>query len=152
MRARAWIRITPRAGDPLPNCAPKSPTALARDYIMVIDDSEIDSQWVAAKLRIVFGREGRIERSHGLGGSLVKIERSPPAAIFLDDFLPPRETALSTMPLIRQVGYKGPIVVFSGLMTPRRAQALMAAGACDAIAKDELDSERLLLALGRAQS
>lgn len=122
----------------------------AKSYILVLDDNPTDAQWLAVKLRLVVGRDVRIEQSQALGGSLVAIERRPPAILFLDDFLPPRETALTTMPLIRRIGYAGPIIVFSGVMTSRRAHLLLAAGACDAVAKDDLDSERIAVALDRA--
>ena len=63
-----------------------------------------------------------------------------PNVIFLDHMLPPQNHAAKIFPYLRAVGYQGPIVVFSGMVSQRLRRELVAAGAFDVLHKDDLNS------------
>ena len=67
--------------------------------------------------------------------------------VFLDDYLKPTDRAVHTIPFLRRAGYTGPIVVLSGMLDKGRKIELLAAGADQAIHKDDINSTRLGVAL-----
>ena len=98
----------------------------------------------------MFGYNLAVRRAKTLGSALDCVIECKPDLVFLDDILPPSDTASNTIPFLRRCGYEGPIIVVSGEMTRRRRQELTAAGAADVMHKDDLDSVRVSEALNAA--
>lgn len=111
--------------------------------ILVIEDDNTDAERLTAKLHVLFGYDTGIRCAGDLEQAIACIEEQEPHLIFLDDILKPSLTALQAIPQLRSAGYKGPIIVVSGLVTHSRRSCLLANGASDAIHKDDIDSVRL---------
>ena len=77
---------------------------------------------------------------------------SEPCLVFLDDILKPSATPSQAIPLLRNAGYAGPIIVVSGQVTHSRRSSLLADGASDVIHKDDVDSVRVAEAIARVQA
>lgn len=133
--------------------AKKSDLARARQQlpvpsdVLIIDDNSFDADTLRAILHMLFGYEIRLRRAKTLGSALDSIIERKPELVFLDDILPPNDTAIETIPFMRRCGYNGPIIVVSGEVTRQRRMELMAAGAGDVVHKDDLDSVRVTEAL-----
>jgi CheY-like chemotaxis protein len=112
--------------------------------VHIIDDSRFDAEVLASNLRKVVGRDVRIAIS--LAASNLKSEWGGryPDVVFIDDRLGHGATALSVMPQLRRMGFDGPMVAVSGLLTPRRRGELVRAGASDVLHKDDFNSLRLI--------
>lgn len=111
--------------------------------ILVIDDEHIDADRLMATLRVVFGYEAEITHAASLSDAIAHLVNAKPALVFLDDILKPSTDASQAIPLLREAGYDGPIIVVSGQVTHARATSLIAAGASDVIHKDDVDSVRV---------
>lgn len=118
--------------------------------ILIVEDENFDANRLQATLHLVMGRETVVRRAATLGAALDCIIERRPDMVFLDDYLKPNDTALQTIPFLRHAGYEGPIVVVSGEVDRARRVELRAAGAVDAIHKDDLDSTKVSEALGCA--
>lgn len=118
--------------------------------VLIIDDNNFDADSLRATLNMMFGYELTLRRAKTLGSALDCVIERKPDLIFLDDILPPSDTASTTIPFLRRCGYEAAIVVVSGEMNRNRRLELLNAGAIDVIHKDDLDSVRLSEALGRA--
>lgn len=118
--------------------------------ILIVEDENFDANRLQATLHLVLGREATIRRAATLGSALDGIIAAQPDLLFLDDYLKPNDTALQTIPFLRHAGYDGPIIVVSGEVDRARRVELRAAGAVDAIHKDDLDSTKVFEALARA--
>ena len=115
--------------------------------VLVIDDSAIDANAVGALLRCAFGRDIIVRHATNLMRAKNMLLEGLPAAILLDDILPPRDRAESSMAILRQSGYSGPIIVLSGEMTRLRRLNLLQAGALSVLHKDDLNATALAQAL-----
>ena len=114
------------------------------ESILIIDDNESEANIIRANLHILFGYDGiniRDARTIGLAMDLIMEEM--PDMIFLDDILPPSETATDTLPLIKRCNYTGPIIIVSGLLNVERRLKLSEAGATHILHKDNMDSVSL---------
>jgi DNA-binding NarL/FixJ family response regulator len=118
--------------------------------VLIVDDNNFDADSLRATLNMMFAYGLTLRRAKTLGSALDCVIERKPDLVFLDDILPPSDTASTTIPFLRRCGYEGSIVVVSGEMTRRRKQELLNAGASDVIHKDDLDSVRLSEALSRA--
>lgn len=117
--------------------------------VLIIDDNNFDADSLRATLNMMFGYGLTLRRAKTLGSALDCVIERKPDLVFLDDILPPSDTASTTIPFLRRCGYEDGIVVVSGEMTRTRRQELLSAGASDVIHKDDLDSVRISEALGR---
>lgn len=115
--------------------------------VLIIDDSNFDADSLRASLNMMFGYTLELRRARTLGSALDSVIAKKPDLVFLDDILPPSDTASETIPFLRRGGYDGPIIVVSGEVTRSRRLVLLAAGAVDVIHKDDIDSVRLSEAL-----
>jgi CheY-like chemotaxis protein len=115
--------------------------------VLIVDDNNFDADSLRASLNMMFGYALTLRRAKTLGSALDCVIERKPDLVFLDDILPPSDTASTTIPFLRRCGYEAPIIVVSGEMTRTRRQALIAAGADDVIHKDEVDSVRISEAL-----
>ena len=115
--------------------------------VLIVDDNNFDADSLRASLNMMFGYTLELRRAKTLGSALDAVIAKTPDLIFLDDILPPSDTASETIPFLRRGGYSGPIIVVSGEVTRRRRLVLLAAGATDVIHKDDIDSVRLSEAL-----
>ena len=118
--------------------------------VLIVDDNTFDADSLRATLNMMFGYSLTLRRAKTLGSALDCVIERKPDLVFLDDILPPSDTASTTIPFLRRCGYEGPIVVVSGEMTRQRRHELAVAGAADIIHKDDLDSVRISEALNRA--
>ena len=118
--------------------------------VLIVDDNTFDADSLRATLNMMFGYSLTLRRSKTLGSALDCVIERKPDLVFLDDILPPSDTASNTIPFLRRCGYEGPIIVVSGEMTRNRRRELVTAGAADVIHKDDLDSVRISEALKRA--
>jgi DNA-binding NarL/FixJ family response regulator len=119
--------------------------------ILIIEDETLDAERLSATLRVLFGYETQIRWASTLGDAVNRILAQTPCAVFLDDILKPSTTASQAIPLLRNAGYAGAIIVVSGQMTHSRRSSLLAAGASDVIHKDDVDSVRVAEALASLQ-
>jgi CheY-like chemotaxis protein len=117
--------------------------------ILVIEDEHLDAERLTATLRVVFGYDMQIRWASTLGEAVDAVTSARPSLVFLDDILKPSADAAQAMPLLRNAGYAGPIIVVSGQVTHSRRSNLLANGASDVIHKDDVDSVRVAEALAR---
>jgi DNA-binding NarL/FixJ family response regulator len=75
------------------------------------------------------------------------ILEKPPEILLIDDNLDQRTKAETTFAKAQSLGYFGPIIIISGMLTRQRLIQLGRLGAVDIIHKDDLDSTRLREAL-----
>lgn len=124
-------------------------TNIAFKDILFVEDETMDADRMRATLRAMFGYDLEVRRATTLGSALDCVIERKPDLIFLDDHLPPKDNASLTIPFLRRCGYDGPIVIVSGLLTPRRAAELTRAGAAAAMHKDKVDSGSIEEALAK---
>lgn len=115
--------------------------------ILIVEDETLDAERLSATLRVLFGYETQIRVASSLGDAIDRVIEQTPCVLFLDDILKPSATASQAIPLLREAGYAGAIIVVSGQVTHARRSGLIAAGANDVIHKDDLDSVRVAEAL-----
>lgn len=112
--------------------------------VHIIDDSRFDADVLASNLRKVLGRDVRIGISLAAANLKSQWSERHPDVVFIDDRLGQGTTALTVMPLLRRMGYIGPMVAVSGLLTPQRRAELVRAGASGTLHKDDYHSLRLI--------
>ncbi len=115
--------------------------------ILIVEDETFAAERLTATLRVLFGYDTVIRCASSLGDAVDRVKEQKPCVLFLDDILKPSTTASQSIPLLREAGYTGPIVVVSGEVTHSRRSNLLASGASDVIHKDDLDSVRVSEAL-----
>lgn len=115
--------------------------------ILIVEDENLDADRLSATLRVLFGYDTQIRCASTLGDAVDRVIEQKPCVLFLDDILKPSATASQAIPLLRDAGYVGPIVVVSGQVTHARRSRLLADGASDVIHKDDVDSVRVAEAL-----
>jgi CheY-like chemotaxis protein len=115
--------------------------------ILIVEDETHDAERLSATLRVLFGYETQIRRASTLGDAVNCVIEQKPCVLFLDDILKPSTTASQAIPLLREAGYTGPIIIVSGQVTHPRRSSLLADGASDVIHKDDVDSVRVAQAL-----
>ena len=117
--------------------------------ILIVEDEAMDADRLRATLRAMFGYDLSVRRATTLGSALDCVIERKPDLIFLDDHLPPKDNASLTIPFLRRCNYDGPIVIVSGMLTPKRAAELTRAGAAAAMHKDKVDSGSIEEALAK---
>ncbi len=115
--------------------------------ILIIEDETLDAERLSATLHVLFGYETQIRWASTLGDAVDRVIEQKPCVLFLDDILKPSATASQAIPMLREAGYAGPIVIVSGQVTYSRRSSLLADGASDVIHKDDVDSVRVAEAL-----
>lgn len=115
--------------------------------VLVVDDSETDTNRLIATLRVIFGYDLNIRTAATLAIALDRVIEAKPDLIFLDDVLKPSDSATETIPYLRHANYEGAIIVISGQVTRSRQAELRSCGATEIIHKDDVDSVRLSEAL-----
>ena len=135
--------------------ARKSALAIARagkpafEDILLVEDKDKEAARLTSTLNVIFNRTASIRRATTLAKALDAVIAKKPDLIFLDDILPPNDNALLTIPFVRRCGYEGPIVVVSSELTRQRRALLLAAGAIDAVHKDDVDGIEIEEALSK---
>ncbi|MFM1816537.1 MAG: Response regulator receiver domain [Pseudomonadota bacterium] len=119
------------------------------ESVLVVDDVSADADRIRATLSIIFGHDIKVRHARTLNSALDCVLDELPGVILLDDYLKPSDTALTSIPMIRRAGYDGAIVVVSGQLDRHRHRDLLAAGAKEAIHKDDLNSVRILETLNK---
>jgi CheY-like chemotaxis protein len=128
----------------------------AFERVCIIDDRALDADVLAGLLRRILGRDLNIE----IAKSILTLHTSwatvRPDLVFLDDRLGHLGTASMHIPTLRRLGYNGPIVIISGMMSRQRRAEMIGAGAVEALHKDDVDAlvmmDLLLRLLGPAQA
>jgi DNA-binding response OmpR family regulator len=106
--------------------------------IQIIDDTALDGNVLAGLLRKALGYEVAILVARGFGPVRGQWADGLPDLLFLDDRLGPSGSANIHLPQVRRMGFAGPIVVMSGLMTRERRAEVVRLGAFDGVHKDDL--------------
>ena len=119
--------------------------------ILVVDDSADDATVLSLGLRILFGQSLTPRLAGSVGAMKAAVRQRLPDLIFLDDLIEQSRAELS-IPVLRSLGYDGPIIVVSSLVTRMRLAELTRLGAVDVIHKDDLESSRLREAILKALS
>lgn len=112
--------------------------------IQIVDDNKFDGDVLASALRKVLGREVEIEIARTVNALHRQWASTRPDLLFLDDRLGPSGNATSTLPVIRKIGYDGPVIVVSGMMTRERRTMVVKLGAFDTLHKDDFDTLSLI--------
>jgi DNA-binding NarL/FixJ family response regulator len=120
--------------------------------VLIVEDENLDAERLRGTLRSMFGYALEVRRATTLGSALDSVIERKPDLIFLDDHLPPKDNASITIPFLRRCNYDGPIIIVSGLLSPRRAAELTKLGAVVAIHKDKLDSGTIEEAIARVHA
>jgi CheY-like chemotaxis protein len=108
--------------------------------IQVVDDDQFDADVLASLLRKLLGPAVRIEQSKSINALPRQWAGGLPDLIFLDDRLGHIGTANTAVPLLRKLGFAGPIVVTSGLLSRQRRMEVMRLGVAATLHKDDLDT------------
>ena len=111
--------------------------------ILIIDDIVVQSTRLAAMVRGVFGFETKVRVANSLQAGLQAVLASMPDLILLDDVLRPTDTAMSSLPKLRQAGCTGCMVVISAEVETRRSAELIKLGAVDVVHRDDLNGARI---------
>jgi CheY-like chemotaxis protein len=111
--------------------------------VLVVEDDDTDARRLRATLTLIFGRDAEVRHAATLNSAVDRVIERCPEIVFLDDRLPPSDTALQSIPFLRRAGYTGPLIIVSSVVTRVRRRELIAAGADDVIHKDDVDSVRL---------
>lgn len=114
------------------------------DRIQIVDDDQFDADVLAGNLRKILGREIVIDIVRSINALHKKWSEALPDLVFLDDRLGHTGNALTTLPLIRKIGFQGPVIVVSGMMTRQRRTAVMQAGAFETLHKDDFETLSLI--------
>lgn len=112
--------------------------------IQIVDDDQFDADVLASNLRKILGRDIEIDIALNMNALHKKWLSTRPDLVFLDDRLGHSGSSTMTMPAIRKIGYDGPIVVVSGMMTRERRTLIMQLGAFETLHKDDYDSLSLI--------
>lgn len=112
--------------------------------IQIIDDNKFDGDVLASALRKILGRQIDIDIVRTVNALHRQWTIARPDLVFLDDRLGPSGNASSSLPAIRKIGYEGPIIVVSGMMTRERRTMLIKLSAFDTMHKDDFDSLSLI--------
>jgi CheY-like chemotaxis protein len=114
-------------------------TAAKVSEILVIDDSQFDGKSMSALLRSAFGRDVPVRHASSLMRARNMLLERMPDLVVLDDVLPPKDRADTSIPTLRQAGFAGLIIVVSGEMTRVRRLTLLQVGANAVLHKDDLN-------------
>lgn len=120
--------------------------------LLIVEDKAQDAHFIAKPLERLFGDVARLTIATTVDGMKATLKKIRFAAIVLDDRLDKGATADATLPLIRELGHSGPVIVVSAVLTQARRAQLKRLGAEGMLTKDDVDSvalgEILLTALG----
>ncbi len=120
--------------------------------LLIVEDKAQDANFITKPLGRLFGDLADIVLAISVEDLKAALEREAFSLIILDDRLDAGTTANQTLPLIRDAGHTGPVLVVSAILTQARRAELKRLGAEIVLTKDELDSvelgDRILKALG----
>jgi DNA-binding NtrC family response regulator len=142
MSGREYLETRSRLAKRLADSAPFQ-------CIQIIDDAALDGNVLAGLLRKALGHDVRLLTSRGLATVREQWADGLPDLVFLDDRLGPAGSANIHLPQVRRMGFSGPIVVMSGLMTRERRAEVVRLGAFDGMHKDDLVGAAVLELLVR---
>lgn len=112
--------------------------------IQLIDDDQFDADVLAGNLRKILGRDIDIDSVRSINALHKKWAAGLPDLVFLDDRLGHTGNANSSLPAVRKIGYDGPVIIVSGMMTRDRRTFLMRLGAFETLHKDDFDTLSLI--------
>ena len=115
---------------------------------LIIDDNPFDIGHLRAVLHMVCGYDVEIREATSAADAIEAVKAHSPEVVFADH-LSPKDTAISTLLKLREVGYVGPVVVVTGLADRLKHNELLSAGVSDIVVKDDLDSSRLAETLSK---
>ncbi len=107
---------------------------------LIVDDSSSDAAVLRGVLHSWLGYDIDVQLVSSMGRAMDYLKEGLPNVIFLDHILPPLNDAAKVFPFLREVGYQGPIVVVSGMVSQSKRRTLVQAGAFDVLHKDDMNS------------
>lgn len=111
---------------------------------LIVDDKQFDADVLAGLLRKITGEDTQVSTARTPANAVTLVTRQAPDLLFMDDRLGHNGTALTLLPALRRVGFLGPVVILSNLMTRERRAEFIRLGAAEALHKDDLDSGALI--------
>ena len=107
---------------------------------LIIDDCRSDAAVLRGVLHSWLGYDIDVQVEASMGTAMDRLKCELPNVIFLDHLLPPQNDSAKVFPYLRAVGYEGPIVVISGMVSQPKRRELVKAGAFDVLHKDDMNS------------
>jgi CheY-like chemotaxis protein len=117
--------------------------------IMVIDDNEQDARHAAVVLQMLLGPDLTVTSHRYLAKAVAELQRRMPDLVILDDHLPPMDRAETSLKALQRFGFKGPVIVMTGMLDRARKLELEKLNPLGLIHKDDLDSFSLSEVLTR---
>jgi hypothetical protein len=111
--------------------------------VMIVDDSSMDTDRMASSLRLMFGRDVVVRITKTVAGMGALLRTKLPDLLIVDDHLSQGQWAETTLAAADVLGYHGPTIIVTGLLTRQRMVELRKLRVVDVIHKDDLDSTRL---------
>lgn len=118
--------------------------------LLIVTSSVAQAAVLEAMLHVLLGYDVEIATARTLGAALDHLLAAPPDHVLLSTALPPSDTAVTVIPILRRCGYRGPIVLVGDVAEGSERRAFEGIGAADLIGADELYTTRLAAALVRA--
>lgn len=111
--------------------------------VLVVDDNRVDGQRMLVALRMVFAQRIKLRSAAAVADMVHELATGEPDIVLLDDRMDASRTAEDTVPLLRQRGYSGPIVILGGALDARRQAQLKRLQIEAFLHKDDADTSRL---------
>jgi CheY-like chemotaxis protein len=108
--------------------------------IMVIDDDERDSRHVSVVLQMLLGPAVTITTYRYLAKAVAELQKHQPDLVILDDHLPPMDRAETSAKALHRFGFRGPLIIMTGMLDRARRLELEKLNPLGLIHKDDLDS------------
>ena len=107
---------------------------------MIIEDNKQDASVLRGVLHSWLGHDIEVQIASSAGEAIDLLGMVQPNLIFLDHLLPPQNDSEKVFPYLREAGFKGPIIVITGMTLQSRRRDLIKAGAFDVLHKDDMNS------------
>ena len=120
--------------------------------LLVIDDDETEKRLFEIYCMDLKSMSVNCRFASELGAGLEMIRMRQPDLIFLDNRILPYENFTQTMPLLRQAGYEGPVVVMSASLFDPVFDEARAWGVATTLDKLDLSSSTIEELAGRLLS
>jgi diguanylate cyclase (GGDEF)-like protein len=104
----AWMRAHPTAPE---HRHPQDELRPRRELnVLIVDSLPTDRKALRRRLRV---NQHRVRQAHSCGAAVSSVKRRMPDVVILDHLMP-GTTGVETAPRLREAGYAGPILLFSG--------------------------------------
>ena len=86
--------------------------------ILFVDDEEFEVRLFERRLKLSLRLPYELSYCASVECATDRLRRNAPDLLLLDNMIPPYRGYAETLPLIRDCGYRGPVVLISGNITP----------------------------------